>query len=63
MGAMTLFELEQKLKRMREQGAEDNTPVWLETELNGVPILSGLKKVYSNYTGGQSGRRVIRLGE
>lgn len=61
MEAITLYELEQKLKRMREQGADDNTPVWLETEDNGVPIVGGLHKVYSNIAGGNMGRRVIRL--
>ena len=61
MEALTLIELEEKLKRMRKQGADDNTPVWLEASRTGVPTLTGLYKVYCNIAGGNHGKRVIRL--
>lgn len=57
MESLTLIELEEQLKRMREQNAEDNTPVRLKVGC----YYSRLLDVSQTISGGNLGKRVVEL--
>lgn len=57
MDTVTMIELEEKLRRMREQGADDNTPV--EVVYGGES--RRLREVRARVQGGNQGRRVVEL--
>lgn len=57
MEPMTLIELEEQLKRMREQNADDDTPIRVAVDI----YCSGLREVKVIVTGGNMGKRIVEL--